>query len=51
VIFLETIAAAALGWAVLGEPLSAIQALGGLLIFIGIFIARPRSSEPTGTMP
>jgi drug/metabolite transporter (DMT)-like permease len=51
VIFLETIAAATLGWLVLGEPLSAIQALGGLLIFFGIFIARPKSSEPAGSVP
>jgi drug/metabolite transporter (DMT)-like permease len=32
VIFLEAIAAAALGWIVLGEKLTLVQALGGLLI-------------------
>lgn len=47
VIFLEAVAAAALGWLVLGERLTAVQALGGLLILAGIFVARPRS----GAMP
>jgi drug/metabolite transporter (DMT)-like permease len=43
VIFIEGIAAAALGWAVLGENIDAIQILGGVLILIGIFVASPRS--------
>jgi drug/metabolite transporter (DMT)-like permease len=43
VIFLEAIAAAALGWLILGEALGVIQALGGVLILFGIFIARPRT--------
>jgi drug/metabolite transporter (DMT)-like permease len=43
VIFLEAVAAAGLGWLVLAEPLTAIQAGGGLLILLGIFIARPRA--------
>lgn len=42
VIFLEAVAAAALGWLVLGEALSLPQALGGALIFLGIAVARPR---------
>ncbi|MFE1601805.1 DMT family transporter [Methylobacterium sp. ID0610] len=42
VIFLEAVAAAALGWLVLGEALSGPQALGGALILIGIAVARPR---------
>ena len=42
VIFLEAIAAALFGYLVLGEPVSAVQALGGLAILIGIFVARPR---------
>jgi drug/metabolite transporter (DMT)-like permease len=42
VIFLEAIAAAALGWVILGEALSPFQYLGGLLIFGGIWFARPR---------
>jgi drug/metabolite transporter (DMT)-like permease len=42
VIFLEAIAAAGFGWLILGEPVSSIQALGGLAILAGIFIARPR---------
>ena len=51
VIFLEAIAAAALGWLVLGEQVSAIQALGGLLILLGIFIARPRTAVPSAAAP
>ncbi|MBA5777318.1 DMT family transporter [Stappia sp. F7233] len=43
VIFLEAIAAAAAGWLLLGEALSGLQALGGLVILAGIFVARPRS--------
>ena len=43
VIFLEAIAAAGLAWACLGEPVSAIQALGGVLILVGIYVARPRA--------
>lgn len=42
VIFLEAIAGAAFGWLLLGEPVTAIQALGGALILLGIWIARPR---------
>ena len=51
VIFLEAIAAAALGWIVLAEKLSLIQALGGLSILCGIFIARPRATPPAGAAP
>jgi drug/metabolite transporter (DMT)-like permease len=42
VIFLEAIAAAIFAWAILGEPVSLIQAGGGLAILAGIYIARPR---------
>lgn len=42
VIFLEAVAAAALGWVVLGEALSPTQYLGGVMIFGGIWFARPR---------
>jgi drug/metabolite transporter (DMT)-like permease len=42
VIFLEAIAAACLAWAILGEPVTLIQAGGGLTILAGIYIARPR---------
>jgi drug/metabolite transporter (DMT)-like permease len=41
VIFLEAIAAAGFGYALLGEPVSLVQALGGLLILAGIYVARP----------
>lgn len=51
VIFLEAVAAAALGWIVLNEKLTLIQALGGLLIVWGIFIARPRATLPAGAAP
>jgi drug/metabolite transporter (DMT)-like permease len=43
VIFLEAIAAAGFAYVFLGEPLTSAQALGGLLIMAGIFIARPKS--------
>ncbi len=42
VIFLEAIAAAGFAYLVLGEPVTWIQALGGLAILAGIFVARPR---------
>jgi drug/metabolite transporter (DMT)-like permease len=42
VIFLEAIAAACFAWAILGEPVTAVQALGGLAILLGIYVARPR---------
>jgi len=45
VVFLEAIAAAAFGWILLNEPLGIVQALGGVLILVGIFVARPRASE------
>jgi drug/metabolite transporter (DMT)-like permease len=46
VIFIEAIAAAAFGWAILGEALGLAQVLGGVLILIGIWVARPRSKIP-----
>jgi drug/metabolite transporter (DMT)-like permease len=42
VIFLEAIVAALIAWAAFNEPVSALQALGGLCILAGIFVARPR---------
>lgn len=45
VIFLEGIAAAALGWLFLGEALGVVQGLGGALILAGIWTARPRGRE------
>jgi drug/metabolite transporter (DMT)-like permease len=51
VIFLEAVAAAALGWIVLGETLSLVQALGGLLILLGIFVARPRPTPAASAAP
>jgi len=41
VIFLEAIAAASFAYALLGEPVTLVQALGGLLILAGIYVARP----------
>ncbi len=49
VIFLEAVAAAGLAWAILGEALGAIQILGGLLILVGIYVARPRPTPVPGT--
>lgn len=48
VIFLEAIAAAVFGWAVLGEALTLIQASGGALILLGIWVARPKSEMQAG---
>jgi drug/metabolite transporter (DMT)-like permease len=45
VIFLEALAAAGLGWLVLSEAVTLLQALGGLVILAGIWIARPREGE------
>jgi drug/metabolite transporter (DMT)-like permease len=42
VIFLEAIAAACFAWAILNEPVSLVQAAGGLAILAGIYVARPR---------
>jgi len=42
VIFLEAVAAAVFAALLLGEPISSLQAIGGLLIMAGIYIARPR---------
>ncbi|MBK9082173.1 MAG: DMT family transporter [Rhizobiales bacterium] len=46
VIFLEAVAGALFGWALLGEPVTWPQALGGLAILAGIWIARPRAAPP-----
>lgn len=42
VIFLEGLAAAGLGWLVLAEAVTPLQAAGGLIILAGIWIARPK---------
>ena len=42
VIFLEAIAAAGFAWLILAEPVTSMQALGGVAILAGIFVARPR---------
>lgn len=48
VIFLEAIAAATFGWLLLNEPLGIVQALGAVLILVGIFVARPRGRFEAG---
>lgn len=48
VIFLESVAAAAIAWLILGEPVTAVQAIGGLVIVAGIWIARPRDAAAPG---
>jgi drug/metabolite transporter (DMT)-like permease len=45
VIFLEAVAAAGFGWWLLNEPLGLAQALGGVLILFGIWVARPRAHD------
>jgi drug/metabolite transporter (DMT)-like permease len=45
VVFLEAIAAATFGWLLLNEPVGLLQALGGVLILFGIWVARPRSGD------
>ena len=44
VIFLEAVAAAVFAALLLGDPISALQAIGGVLIMAGIYIARPRGA-------
>ena len=46
VIFLEAVAAALFGWIILGEALTLAQTLGGLLILLGIWVARPKPEAP-----
>ncbi|HEX2256694.1 MAG TPA: DMT family transporter [Afifellaceae bacterium] len=46
VVFLEGIAAAALGWVVLGEAMGPLQFAGAAAIFAGIAVARPRRDPP-----
>jgi len=46
VTFLEAVAAALFGWAVLNEALAPSQALGGALILFGIWVARPKAEAP-----
>ena len=43
VIFLEAVAAAVFGWLILNEALTLVQSLGGALILIGIWAARPKT--------
>ena len=49
VIFLEAIVAALAALLILGEPVSALQVLGGLLIVAGIWVARPRRAAVRAT--
>lgn len=55
VIFIEAIAAAVFAWAVLNEAVSLPQAIGGVIIITGIWIARPRAASsvtsPSAEMP
>lgn len=45
VVFLEAIAAAALGWIVLNEALGPLQWIGGFLVLLGIWLARPATDR------
>jgi drug/metabolite transporter (DMT)-like permease len=51
VIFLEAVAAAAFGWALLAEPVSSVQAAGGALILVGIWTARPKREPRSEGVP
>jgi drug/metabolite transporter (DMT)-like permease len=44
VIFLEALAAALLGWLIFAEAVTPLQAAGGLVILVGIYVARPREA-------
>ena len=44
VIFFEAVAAAFFGWLFFSEALSYLQVIGGVLIFAGIYAARPRKT-------
>jgi drug/metabolite transporter (DMT)-like permease len=48
VLFIEGIAAALFGWLIFGETLGPAQAIGGVLILIGIWVARPKSNPTAG---
>ncbi|HZP20175.1 MAG TPA: DMT family transporter [Bauldia sp.] len=49
VIFIEAVAAAAFAWLFLDEPVTLVQAVGGVLIIAGIAAARPgRKPAPAG---
>ncbi len=45
VIFLEAIAAAIFAWIILGEAVTPLQAIGGVVIIVGIWVARPRPAR------
>ena len=51
VIFLEAMAAALFGWALLAEPLSLPQALGGALILVGIWADRAAKARSPVLIP
>ena len=42
VLFLEAMAAAGFAWAIVGEAVTPVQGLGGIVILGGLWIARPR---------
>jgi drug/metabolite transporter (DMT)-like permease len=46
VILIEPLTAAVLGWAWLGEALTVMQALGGVIVLAGIMVARRASATP-----
>jgi drug/metabolite transporter (DMT)-like permease len=48
IVFLEAVAAAGLGWVLLGEALGPWQWAGGFLVLGGIWIARPRATGDAG---
>ena len=47
----EAVFAAILGWVFLAEPVGVLQALGGALVLLGIYLARPRRPTADPVMP
>ncbi len=45
VLFLEAMAAAGFAWAIVGEAVTPMQGLGGIVILGGLWIARPRAGQ------
>lgn len=48
VVFLEAVAAALFGWIIFREALAPLQWFGGILVLLGIWLARPASGQDHG---
>lgn len=47
-IFMEALVAALLGWLFLSEAITGTQIVGGLIILVGVWVARPSESDAPG---